>query len=85
MTLLDRGADVNAVDPDGATALVLAIINYHYDFASMLLDYKADPNMADWHGHGSALFAAVDMASLPLDVWPSRAARGIEDTSPRVD
>jgi uncharacterized protein len=63
-TLLDRGADVNAVDPDGATALVLAIINYHYDFASMLLDYKADPNLADATGMG-ALYAAVDMASLP--------------------
>jgi ankyrin repeat protein len=63
-TLLDRGADVNAVDPDGATALVLAIINYHYDFASMLLEYKADPNLADSTGM-AALYAAVDMSSLP--------------------
>ena len=63
-TLLDRGADVNALDPDGATALVLAIINYHYDFAYMLLDYKADPNLADATGMG-ALYAAVDMSSLP--------------------
>ena len=62
--LLDRGAEVNAVDPDGATALVLAIINYHYDFAQMLLDYKADPNLADTTGM-AALFAAVDMSSLP--------------------
>lgn len=62
--LLERGADVNAVDPDGATALVLAIINYHYDFARMLLDFKANPNLADTTGM-AALFAAVDMHSLP--------------------
>lgn len=62
--LLERDAEVNAVDPDGATALVLAIINYHYDFAAMLLDFRADPNLADSTGM-AALFAAVDMSSLP--------------------
>ncbi|HEY4361347.1 MAG TPA: ankyrin repeat domain-containing protein [Bryobacteraceae bacterium] len=62
--LIERGAQVNAADPDGATALVLAIINYHYDFAALLLDHGADPNLADTTGM-AALFAAVDMHSLP--------------------
>ncbi len=62
--LVARGASVNATDPDGATALVLAIINYHYDFAAMLLEHGADPNLADTTGM-AALFAAVDMHSLP--------------------
>jgi ankyrin repeat protein len=62
--LVERRADVNATDPDGATALVLAIINYHYDFAALLLDHKADPNLADTTGM-AALYAAVDMNSLP--------------------
>jgi ankyrin repeat protein len=62
--LVERGADVNATDPDKATALVLAIINYHYDFAALLLDHGADPNIADTTGM-AALFAAVDMHSLP--------------------
>src|ERR1019366_1154852 len=62
--LMERGADVNATDPDGATALVLAIINYHYDFASLLLDFRANPNLADTTGM-AALYAAVNMNSLP--------------------
>jgi ankyrin repeat protein len=62
--LMERGADVDATDPDGATALVLAIINYHYDFAALLLDHKADPNLADTTGM-AALYAAVDMNSMP--------------------
>jgi uncharacterized protein len=62
--LLERGADVNSTDPDGATALVMAIINYHYDFAALLLDHHANPNLADTTGM-AALYAAVDMSSLP--------------------
>ena len=62
--LLERGAALNATDPDGATALVLAIINYHYDFAALLLDHKADPNLTDTTGM-AALYAAVDVNSLP--------------------
>ena len=31
------GADVNLADPDGSTALLLAIENGHYDTAAMLL------------------------------------------------
>lgn len=62
--LLEHQADVNAQDPDGATALVLAIINYHYDFAEMLLDFQANPNLPDTTGM-AALYAAVDMSSLP--------------------
>ena len=31
---------LDLTDPDGATALVIAIINAHYDFAAMLLDER---------------------------------------------
>jgi ankyrin repeat protein len=63
-TLAESGADVNLKDPDGATALVLAIINSQFHVASMLLDKGADPNLADSTGM-AALYAAVDMHTLP--------------------
>jgi ankyrin repeat protein len=62
--LVKRGAKLDVTDPGGTTALVLAIINYHYDLAAMLLEHGADPNVADTTGMG-ALFAAVDMKTLP--------------------
>jgi uncharacterized protein len=62
--LLKHQADVNYADPDGTTALVFAIINYHYDLAALLLEHGANPNIADATGM-NALFAAVDMKSLP--------------------
>jgi ankyrin repeat protein len=60
--LAESGADLDAQDPDGTTALELAIINAHYDLAALLLDAGADPNVADSTGMG-ALYAAVDMVT----------------------
>jgi ankyrin repeat protein len=73
--LIDAKADLNQVDDDGANALVIAIINAHFDTAGMLLDAGADPNVADRTGM-AALYAAVDMHSLdvmfsrPMPVFP---------------
>jgi ankyrin repeat protein len=58
--LADVKADLNAADPDGTTALHLAVINVHYDLANVLLEKGADPNAAD-HSGMTALYAAVDM------------------------
>jgi len=69
--LLAAGADLNAVDPDGTTALVLAVINSHYDLAAQLLDAGADPNIGDGTGM-TPLYAAVDMHT--LDETPGRPA-----------
>jgi ankyrin repeat protein len=63
--LIDRGADLDLQDPDGTTALVLAIINAHYDVAALLLERGANPNIADTSGM-AALYAAVDMSTLPF-------------------
>ncbi len=65
--LADTGADLNAVDPDGTTALTLAIINGHFDTAVALLEKGADPNGADRNGM-TPLYAAVDMHTIQT-VW----------------
>jgi uncharacterized protein len=75
--LADAGANVNAVDPDGTTPLVRAIINAHYDAADVLLENGGDPNISDSSGMG-ALYAAVDMNSLG-EIY-GRPARKVKDT-----
>jgi ankyrin repeat protein len=61
--LVELGAGLNTVDPDGMSALVIAIINAHYDLAAMLSEKGADPNVADVTGM-AAVYAAVDMHTL---------------------
>jgi ankyrin repeat protein len=70
-TLAETGADLNLMDPDGTSALTLAIINAHYDLAALLVEKGADPNVADASGM-AALYAAVDMNT--LDETPGRPA-----------
>jgi ankyrin repeat protein len=41
--LADQKADLNMQDPDGTTALMLAIINAHFDTAAVLIEKGADP------------------------------------------
>jgi ankyrin repeat protein len=61
--LAEAGADLNAVDPEHATALLRAIMNAHYDTAAVLIADGADTNIVDTAGMG-ALYAAVDMNTL---------------------
>jgi ankyrin repeat protein len=56
----EPGFDINRADPDGATALIYATVNGHYDLARFLLDHGADPNIVDRYGRGP-LYAAIDM------------------------
>lgn len=42
--LLDGGADINLTNADGATALMIAVVNDRFDFAAKLLELGADPN-----------------------------------------
>ena len=57
---------MNLVDPDGTTALTLAIINGHFDAAVALLEKGANPNIADKNGMTAP--AAVDMNTIQT-VW----------------
>src|SRR6185436_3279161 len=57
--LADAGADLNAVDPEGSTAIVIATVNMHYDVAARLAEKGANADIGDAAGMG-ALYAAVD-------------------------
>jgi uncharacterized protein len=80
--LARAGADLNAVDPDGATALLRAIVNAHYDTAAVLIEQGANANLADTAAMGP-LYAAVDMSSLG-EVY-GRPARKVTDSHTALD
>ena len=42
--LVDGGADIKLSNADGATALMIAVVNDRFDFAATLLELGADPN-----------------------------------------
>lgn len=65
-TLIAAHAGLDLVDPDGATALVIAILNANYELAKQLLDAGADPNIVDNDAGMGALYAAVDMHRLAI-------------------
>lgn len=63
--LLAKGADINLMDPDGATALLMAELNYHWDTARFLIEAGADVNLWDIYGQ-TPLYIAVDMNTPPV-------------------
>jgi uncharacterized protein len=80
--LAESNADLNATDPDGATALSIAIINGHFDLAKMLVEKGANPNVSDDSGM-AALYAAVDMHT--LSAMLSRPAPKLTDETSALD
>ena len=64
--LISGRAGLDLTDPDGATALVIAIINANYEFAALLLDAGANPNVVDTDAGMGPLYAAVDMHRLAV-------------------
>lgn len=66
LALIEQGADPDIQDPDGNTALLIALANDHFDIAALLLEAGADPDVADRSGT-TALFAAIDRATAAVD------------------
>jgi ankyrin repeat protein len=60
--ILDGGADIDRPNPDGVTALMIAIDNFAFDTAELLLNRGANPHLWDWWGR-TALYIAADMSS----------------------
>ena len=69
-SLLDQGADINAVSPgDKSSPLLVATINGHFDLAGYLLDEGADPKLASMAG-ATPLYAAVNVKWAPEAGYP---------------
>jgi ankyrin repeat protein len=64
--LIAAGAELDLTDPDGATALTIAIINANYELAAELVAAGADPNVVDGAAGMGPLYAAVDMHRLAV-------------------
>ncbi|MXY17480.1 MAG: ankyrin repeat domain-containing protein, partial [Acidobacteria bacterium] len=73
-TLLERGAHVNDTAPNGASALVVAAVNAHWELGALLLDAGADPNHA---GAGwTALHQVVRTRTLNIGQYPHPVPTG---------
>lgn len=75
MFLLNKGANVNAKEKAGErTGLVLAVQNNNLGLVKLLLENKADPNIADKEGRSALWYASslesgenLDLVTLLLD------------------
>src|SRR5579871_354969 len=79
--MLDAGVDINQVDADNTSALVVALLNKRYTYAKFLLDRGADPNLADVRGR-AALYAAIDMRNQDYSAMPAHKE---DDPLPSLD
>jgi ankyrin repeat protein len=72
--LLDHGANVNDRAPDGASALVIAAVNAHWELGALLLDRGADPNAAaqGW----TPLHQVIRTRTLNIGQFPHPVATG---------
>jgi len=72
--LVEGGADINMTNGDGATAMMLAIINDRFDFAAKLLELGADPN-------DGSLYRAVEMRDATTD-WLAKDGTRLRSDHP---
>lgn len=69
-TLIELGADIDILEDNGVTPLIMATINGHMDIAGFLLNSGADPNISDKWGR-TVLFVATDMHTIDANPRPA--------------
>jgi ankyrin len=68
--LLDGGAKIDQAGADNMSALLIAVLNGHYDVATLLVERGADPNVADVNGR-TPLYAAIDLRNVQWSQGPA--------------
>jgi ankyrin repeat protein len=68
--LLDGGAEIDQAGADNTSPLLIAIVNGHYDVASLLIERGAAPNVADVNGR-TPLYAAIDLRNVQWSQAPA--------------
>ncbi len=79
--MLDAGVDINQVDADNTSALVISILNKRYSYAKFLLDHGADRNIADARGR-AGVYAAIHMRNEDYSALPNHKEN---DLMPSLD
>jgi uncharacterized protein len=74
--LVEGGADINKVDPNGITPLLMATLNARWDVAKVLIEAGADVNRWDTWGR-APLYSTVDYNTVPRGGRPDRPALDI--------
>ncbi len=71
--LLRGGADIDGLDGQGGTPLILALMNLRFDTAKTLIESGADIHAWDFWGQ-TPLYAAVDVSTVPKGARPDVAS-----------
>ncbi len=77
--LVEGGADLNQVDPNGITPLLSATLNARWDVAKVLIEAGADVNRWDMWGR-APLYSTVDYNTVPRGGRPDRPS--LDATTP---
>jgi ankyrin repeat protein len=82
--LLAAGADPDLQDPDGMTALTMALFNLHFETAAAIVQGGADLDRWDLYGR-SPVYMAADVSTLPMKGNGAMAVLPSEDKVTALD